>query len=323
MRQISSDNIVRMEKRATNKFGLFLVFLAVIAIFGGGGFLIYKYRDQIDWNIKLPWSKESKSSIEEEEEKSNNKTTKKELIIPRITEKNTISDLTSSFSVTEIKADDRGYVFTIELLTEANWANLTIEKILLDGYNTEATLEISDAKDIGEQKTTTKTIRINQTDLDKFNINGFSRLAFFYILEEPDKTLPLKMKVMTFESEYTIINGNKGLIKVDEKGSTLIEYSKTVKADNATYIYFEAQNSDLTANREIIIKRLMINNRLYEMPEFTETIYRGSRKSFYIKIPKEKIKNVNELLISFFILKKDDDGINKEIYITNEYSRTL
>ena len=131
------------------------------------------------------------------------------------------------------------------------------------------------------------------------------------------------MKVMTFESEYTIINGNKGLIKVDEKGSTLIEYSKTVKADNATYIYFEAQNSDLTANREIIIKRLMINNRLYEMPEFTETIYRGSRKSFYIKIPKEKIKNVNELLISFFILKKDDDGINKEIYITNEYSRTL
>lgn len=323
MRQITSDNIAQMEKKATNKFGLFLVFLAFIAIFGGGGFLLYKFRNQIDWELKLPWNN---NEVDEETGKKGNSSTGKknnsDLIVPRINNGN-FSEGSTSFSIVDITADDRGYEFTVELKTDATWATITIEGILLDGYYTEATLELSDEADIGEQKAARKKFRINQTDLDKLNVNGFTRMNIFYVLEEPQKKYNLKMKVLTFVSEYTIVNGNKGLIKVDDKGQLLIEYYKTTKADNATYIYFEAKNGDLISNREILIKKLMINGRLYEMPEFNETIHRGARKSFSIKIPKDKIKDVNEILVSFYILNKDEKGNNLGIYITNEYSRSL
>lgn len=324
MRQITSDNIVHMEKRATNKFGLFLVFLAVIAIFGGGGFLIYKYRNQIDWEFKLPWEKSEETT--ETTEKGTTTSTKKknrDLIVPTPRNGSSIQEGSSLFEIVDVKGDDRGYLFTAQLTTSVDWATITVEGILLDGYYTEATLELSDTSDIGAQVGTQATFRVNQTDLDKLNVNGFTRINVFYILEEPYEKYYLKMGVINFETEYTITNGNKGLIKVDEKGSLLIEYYKTVKADNATYIYFEAKNSDLSSNREILIKKLMINDRIYEMPEFTETVYRGARKSFYIKIPTSKIKDVEEFLVSFYIINRDSDGNNQGIYITNEYSKEL
>ncbi len=324
MRQITSDNIVHMEKRATNKFGLFLVFLAVIAIFGGGGFLIYKYRNQIDWEFKLPWEKSEETT--ETTEKGTTTSTKKknrDLIVPTPRNGSSIQEGSSLFEIVDVKGDDRGYLFTAQLTTSVDWATITVEGILLDGYYTEATLELSDTSDIGAQVGSQATFRVNQTDLDKLNVNGFTRINVFYILEEPYEKYYLKMGVINFETEYTITNGNKGLIKVDEKGSLLIEYYKTVKADNATYIYFEAKNSDLSSNREILIKKLMINDRIYEMPEFTETVYRGARKSFYIKIPTSKIKDVEEFLVSFYIINRDSDGNNKGIYITNEYSKEL
>lgn len=322
MRQITSDNIVHMEKKATNKFGLFLVFLAIIAIFGGGGFLIYKYRNQIDWEFKLPWKKsEEKTDNSKNETTTSNKKKNRDLIVPTVRTGSVIKEGNSIFEITDVKGDDRGYLFTAQLTTNVEWSTITVEGILLDGYYTEATLELSDTKDIGDQVGSQATFRVSQTDLDKLNVNGFTRVNVFYILEEPNQKYNLKMGVINFKTEYTITNGNKGLIKIDEKGSLLIEYSKIVKADNATYIYFEAQNNDLTSNREILIKKLMINNRIYEMPEFTEAIYRGSRKSFYIKIPTSKIKDVDEFLVSFYIISRDSDGNNKGIYITNEYSK--
>ena len=324
MRQITSDNIVHMEKRATNKFGLFLVFLAVIAIFGGGGFLVYKYRNQIDWEFKLPWEK-SEETNETSEKKTTTSTKKKnrDLIVPTVRNGSNIQEGASLFEIVDVKGDDRGYLFTAQLTTSVDWATITVEGILLDGYYTEATLELSDTSDIGTQVGSQATFRVNQTDLDKLNVNGFTRVNVFYILEEPYEKYYLKMGVINFETEYTITNGNKGLIKVDEKGGLLVEYYKTVKADNATYIYFEAKNSDLSSNREILIKKMMINDRIYEMPEFTETVYRGARKSFYIKIPTSKIKDVEEFLVSFYIINRDSEGNNKGIYITNEYSKEL
>ena len=50
-----NKNVVRFEKKATNHVGLFFFFIFAVESFGGGGFLLYKYRDQIDWNFTLPW----------------------------------------------------------------------------------------------------------------------------------------------------------------------------------------------------------------------------------------------------------------------------
>lgn len=325
MRQITSDNIVHMEKRATNKFGLFLVFLAVIAIFGGGGFLLYKYRDHIDWNLKLPWEKiiDKKDEADDKKENStNDKKKNKELVIPRIKSNGIILNETT-INIVDIKADDRGYIFEVALVTNHDWAIVNVESVLIDGYYTTASFGIRDNKDIGEQVPTTTTFRITKTELDKYNINGFNSIAFFYSHQFPHIDNPSKLGVIQFGNEIQINNGHKGLIKVDQKGSLLIEYYKTVKADDATYIYFEAKNEDIVNNREILIKKLMINNRIYEMPEFKEVAYRGSRILFSIKIPKEKIKVAEEITVSFFIINKGSDDNTKAVYVTNEYTRKL
>lgn len=320
MRQITSDNIVHMEKRATNKFGLFLVFLAVIAIFGGGGFLVYKYRDRIDWDIKLPWETSNKSKGESKKETANKKKNNRELIVPRIISSGFFENKTV-FNITEIKADDRGYLFTAELLSQTSWSTITVEAVLIDGFYTSAKFELSDAADVDTQVSTKKTFRIPQTELDNFNINGFTYLNFFYVIEEPYFTSKSKIGVIKFATEYEINNGREGLIKVDQKGDLLIEYYKMFEEDDATYLYFDAKNSDLKSKRKILIKKLMINDRLYEMPEFEVEIFKGARQSFYIKIPKKKIKNVESMLVSFYILNQDENGNNKAIYITNEYSK--
>ncbi len=323
MRQIASDNIVQMEKKASNKFGLFLVFLAVVAIFGGGGYLVYRYRDKIDWDIKLPWETSStKKEEKDNKDKTNNKKNNRELVVPY--SKESIREGNTTLSIKEITADDRGYLITFELLTNAKFANLTVDEILIDSFYTGATLEISDAFDSsGTQEGTTKKVRIDQTELDKFQINGFSRMNLFLTIEEAGSEPKHMMKVMSFNNETAYQAGNKGLIKVDEKGGVLIEYHKVVKDSDETYIYFEAKNSDLNNKKEILIKKLMVNDRIYEMPKYQETLYPGARQSFYIKIPKKKIKDVENFLVSFYIIDKGETEIYNGIYITNEYSKTI
>ena len=77
-------------------------------------------------------------------------------------------------------------------------------------------------------------------------------------------------------------------------------------------------------NIELKIKKLIINDRLYDMPEFVEAIPKGSGTIFAIKIPEKKIKKVENFTVSFFILEYNIAGTSyNSIYSTNDYTKEL
>lgn len=319
MRQISSDNIVHMEKRATNKVGLVLVAIFVIIIFGGGGFLLYKYKDHIDWELKLPWQSSTKKEQKEEKEKNKKKKNNRELIVPTDLQRNSTGLDGCYLTITGVKADDRGYIISSEFSSEEQeWCILKVSQILINGYYTTTNFEISDTA--GGEKAK-KEFRINKTELDSMNITTLRDLTLFLSTENPTGKERSKINTFVFTNEIHIKDGREGLLKVDEKGNSLIEYYKTDFVNDGTYIYFEVFNGDVVYNKTIKIKKLMINNRLYEMPEFEAKAYRGARNTFCIKIPVKKIKDVEEIQVSFYILTENEKGEPIEMYITNEFHK--
>lgn len=323
MRQITSDNIVHMEKRATNRFGLFLVILAVIAILGGGGFLIYTNKDNIDWELKLPWEIEKETKTEKKKEEAKKKKTQKELLVPTNIEEGSFSEEGCRFAIVNVTADDKGYLFEAEFSTSKEWANINIEAILIDNYYTTTSFGMTNRPSETMNQPTKKEFRINKTELDSMNIYGFKKLSIYFSLETPGKTTEVLREELRFENEIYFDNGREGLIKIAEIGGCTLEYYQTVKANDATYIYFDIHNGDLKNVKNIYIRKLMINGRLYEMPEFEVVAYKGSKSSFYIKIPVEKIDNVEEFLVSFIIVTYNKNDEVQKVHITNEYSNTL
>jgi hypothetical protein len=68
----------------------------------------------------------------------------------------------------------------------------------------------------------------------------------------------------------------------------------------------------------------MINDRLYDMPEFIEVLPKGSGTIFAIRIPEKKIKEVENFTVSFFILEYNTTGTSyNSIYSTNDYTKVL
>jgi Fe2+ transport system protein B len=137
------------------------------------------------------------------------------------------------------------------------------------------------------------------------------------------KETRIKAETFNFTSNFTTDNTRKGLIHIDEKGNTKVRYYKTVKDNDYTYIYFDFKNSDYQANKEIVIKTMYINDKLYNMQSFKEVIYRGSERDVYIKIPRKKINNVKNIRISFYIIERAPDNSINKLYITNEYSKNV
>lgn len=275
----------------------------------------------------------STSISEKEKEKdknSGNKPGKDSLIVPEPLNSK-ISQDGLKFVITKVKADQKGYLLTGEatcVYDRLSWSKLYVDGVLIDGYYTKAQFEVQDNYDpnLDEelQEPTEIEFRITKTELDNYNIKGFSTITFFYSTETPEKKeTRIKAETFNFTSNFTTDNTRKGLIHIDEKGDTKVRYYKTVKDNDYTYIYFDFKNSDYQANKEIVIKTMYINDKLYNMPSFKEVIYRGSERDVYIKIPRKKINNVKNIRISFYIIERAPDNSISKLYITNEYSKNV
>lgn len=320
-----NKNVVRFEKRATNHIGLFFVFLLTIGLIVGGGFLLYKYRDKIDWNLTLPW--ESSSSGGKEKEESGKKGTNKELTPPQLKNDNKISKGNSTFEITKISTDDKGFVITAVYTSKSRTSTMDVTQVVIDGFHTTTTFKVEDTYDVNDP--TTKPgkefkFRIYSTDLNKYNLTTFSSLTFHYTIYEYSETFSNCVTKLNFNSYVKTNDGLKGLSDVGSSANVKIQYYKTEEFLEETYIYFFADNKDVSSKEEIKIKKLIINDRVYEMPEFSEVLPKGSGILFYIKIPSKKIKNVENFTVSFYILKHNiAEDAYTDIYITNDYTKEL
>lgn len=327
-RDSNNGNIVHVEKRATNKFGLFLVIILALGAAGYGGYFLYQHRAEIDWNIEIPWKKgeeegeDKKTAGENTENKKNSNT---DLVLP-ITLDNTFNVDGGTLRVYEPKADDKGYTIKLDYTVEKENGELVIEKILLNGYETSTELTMEDEFDQGltkeNQQPTTETIRLLKTELDSLNIHGISSLIFFYKVNTETTEGKLSRKEIKVYNTLEFESGFKGLIEVYKNNNTELYYYQTKTDKDNTYIYFDFKNTDYNTTRQIKIKKLLINGKLYEYTDLNFELYRGAENIFYLTIPKEKIKNVEEFSVAFFILAKTDGDISA-IYITNDFNTEI
>lgn len=318
MNQNYNKNVLHMEKRKSNKFGLFLVFIFIIAFFGYGGYYLYTHFDEIDWEFKLPWEDEK----EKEKEKEKPSSKKNKLIVPSFISKEedrVVKSNNSTMDFTNIKADSKGFVITAELLTVEPWAKFEVEKILIDGFETTAKFNVTDIANTGIQEATPVVFIIPQTDLDAIGIRGFKMLTFFIKVSSGNSATTEVIHNLSFNNTEYIDNTRTGLIKIDEKGNTIVSYFKTITDGDYTYIYFDFKNAS-PRSKEILINKLRINGEIYDMSSYSESVYRNSQKAIYIRIPKSKYKKVDKISVSFFLIDKLDDK-KQAVYITNEYTR--
>ena len=151
-------------------------------------------------------------------------------------------------------------------------------------------------------------VRINKTELDSLEISNFNKLSFYWRVSPSDST-KVSENIVHVSQPIEANNDIKGLIEIDNRNGTLIRYYRTVEDNDKTYIYFDFKNESKTDNKIILIKKMIINDKIYDASSFEENIY-----------IKTEFKNINSFTISFFVLVKEDDKL-VQTYISNEYTR--
>lgn len=297
-----------------------LIIIIIVGIIAFGGYYIYQHKDELEITDIIPWDDEEDKKEENKKESSNNS----KLTIPSLN-KAAVNVDEHLIKILEITADDKGYIITLGLTcNRTEKCTMTVNEVLIDGYYVSTTFSVTDYSDI-ERTPTEIQFRINQSELDNLEITAFKNITLFYYFEatdmdEKDKKA-LHCNSFTFNNTIPIDNTKKGLLNVDTKGTTTIKYYKILKTSDYTYIYFDVKNTNVWNYQTIMIKKLLINDRIYEMPKFEEKIYNSAEHLVYIKIPTDKIEEVKKITISFFIFEKDENNNNTKIYITNEFSK--
>lgn len=281
-------------------------------------------------DVDVPWIDLGNNT--EEPGKVTSSRDQMKLVVPTLNDNlNSIGVLDAELSFTKVKADNKGFVITASLLnTRGSFTTIEVKHVLIDGFYTTTTFAISDALDTDEygsvwgveQKPTEVEFRIKKTELDDLDIFGFNRIDIVYDAEnETDKEVNSSFGIVA-HNDLDIVNDRTGLIKIDEKNDIVISYYKTIAADDATYIYFDFVNQGrIKKDVTIYVKQLLINNKVYDMTDFSGLIPRGAQRALYLKIPKKDISRVSTLKVQFFIVEEDEKTKEKSFYITNEYSR--
>ncbi len=312
------EGFLQMEKRATNKKGIIIILIIMLALIGGSVF--YFSRNGISFEFNLPWQTEEKieNKKKKEEEKEETKI-KNKLDAPVFNDQQfyTAADYMIEFS--DFHKSNLGFDADITFSTTNNPRTVILEKVLVDGYDTTTTF----TKSLNPLESITQTIRINQVELDALDIVTFGRIALYFKVLDSEGKSEVKLFEMNASNKIDVDNSRKGLIEIDNKNNTKISYYKLLEDKDNSYLYFDFKNTSLGKSQIIAIKKLMINGKIYDYKSLKEEIYHGAEKIVSLTIPKSDYKKITSFAISFVMFSTDENGKMTEAYITNEYSRSL
>lgn len=343
---MNDRSLIRMEKRATNHFGLFIVFLLTAIGLGVGGYLLYKNKDNIDFI--LPWDKIEYDEEEREpiiDDKKDN-TSGGKLYLPEINPDTNIiagNDYKLGLYITKIKATEKGYEITFQFSQDKSikdtydipeeTIHLTCDKILVDEYEVSPKFELQFNKNSFQQDQTTITIPIEE--LENLEIVTFNSLYFFIELrkenisldtiddeeeQEEDEIIPIEGFITAYQ-DLNVTNVKKIKKSYTVQNNLRISYYKKIEAEDATYLYFQVDNTNQIDNQEVELKKLVVNDKIYTKATAYVKSHYDSKNIFFIKIPRKDIKKVNNFTASFFITKTENG--KKSIYSTNELTFDL
>ena len=313
---MNNRSVIRMEKRATNKVGLFFLLLISIIGFAVGGYLLYQNRDSIDFT--MPWNKKEEEIVEKEDkpkpEKNENNTSGGKLYLPEINPETNLlrqDKITSKLNITSLKATKEGYVLELKLtnIDFKGTIKIDCEKILIDDYELTPTFHMELSTETEQEITQTVTLPI--TELENLEISNFRSLSFFinalYIgdrdTEENTKPIKSKVVVTAFQDKF-VDNTKETLTTFNVQDGVKISYYKMLDVEDATYLYFLVDNNNKENNHKIEIQKLLVNKKIYNSPSINIKTHHNSKTIFFIKIPKKDFQTVEEVTASFAITRK-------------------
>lgn len=310
----SEDNFMHLEKRATNKVGLIILFLVVVGLLGVGGYFVYQNKDNISFDFTMPWQKKDE---EKKDDKTTTTKTDDKTIIKRQNVKISSKQIYKRNNLTidpdSITYDEKdGYIVKLKALySSANNLSISISHITVDGYQLE-----NSADNISLVGNVSSNISVNipVSFLDLYSLEEFSQVVLYGKVNQNSQNTTtnndIKFVVNTDKTtENTTSLAN--LEPINTNSDVKIYYYQIVSSKNENKIQILIDNQNDSVNYDFKINQLKINNTKYEDVSFNETVNYNSKKFVYITIPTKKIKKIEEFEVSFFILDEDNLNITK------------
>ena len=136
-----NNDVIRMEKKSTNKTGLIFLMLLFLVAFGYGGYYLWKNWNNINWDFSLPWNTketdyDGRTIIDGNKGNSSNSSSSSKnnkLYVPTMEDQKFGDDGAYNIYITNLEADDKGYTFDVELQAiDGNYSlNCLIQRQLL------------------------------------------------------------------------------------------------------------------------------------------------------------------------------------------------
>ena len=315
-------------KKHNGLIGLIVVLVILVGL-GVGGFYLIKNREKLD--ISMPWednTNRSSNKKNNKEDKIDEELKLGELDVDGQQPCSELSDLL--FSAHNLKKDDKGYTFDLFANNKEGDYSVSVDmyKTLVDNYEVSTTEKFT--INAGEEKTF--NMRILKTDLDSQDMERFKTITIYMNAEDdnPDEAKTEECVLnMTIAHNILVDNEKKNLQLVDEKDETKISYYDLKEDKDYNYIYFLVNNRRVISASSVYIKKLVINDKIYSLPDFKEDVFKGARKAFYLRIPKKDFKKIEKFTVSFFIESKaggkikDPERTGARYYVTNEFTKTF
>lgn len=234
------------------------------------------------------------------------------LYVPKISNGIILDRETIKISLNNVEVSSKGYILHIEIKANNNLPPGQVEcyRILIDDYDITGKFKI----DINPGESKQEKITLKKTELEHLGINNFLKLTFYIKLYGGEEIIKAQ-GITNMQIQIPVNNEKKGLTEIYDKNNIKLSYYKKIEDEDYTYLYFKTNNTSNDVYN-ISLNKLTINDKLYEDTYTMRSLPSGKQIS-YMKIPKEKVENVDKIKISFFLEK--ETSIDKyQIHISAE-----
>ena len=312
----NDKGVVKVEKRAVNKKGLFLLFIVVLAGLGYGGYYFVNNRDSFDFYF--PW--EEKTENKDNKGKSNSgfrkikdvEVGKREINID--TGAFLANDNYYNISVVSASYDkDKGYVIKLRLENkDRDKVSFNIKNVIIDGYqllgnryqNNNMTNVTNFKLLAGKGGKVDTEIIIDNTFLDLYKITTIENIRIdgdFELNEEGEQSKSIELTTFDAPSDTSL-----GIIEnINNIHNISYNYNKVVENKDSYNLYLLLDNTS-SSDYTYYINKLLIDGKEYDASIYSNKIYSSSKYLEVINIPKNKYRNIKKIEISFM----ETDGFN-------------
>ncbi len=311
---MNDNRVVTVEKKATNKVGLLLLLVIVMA---GLGFAAYYYisnKNVISFEFKLPWEKDKEVDEDDEEGTVDESGKKREKETPITREKISIEETTiynnRNFTIRVIGYDlkDNGYTIKLKATnTDATgMVQIKVKEIKVNDYQMGQSFNLQ----IGANQEATYEIQLTSEMLDKNRIDAINNIVL--IAEEDFGEEKLSDNIFISVSSSGNIREINPIAKIATVNNNVqIHYYKSEESEDNTKVYFLISNFD-NIQYTYYVNRMLVNNKDIEVSTYHERIYGNAKYVSIVNVPKSMFSKNTKIKVSF-VLVKDDKSYYKTI----------